>query len=63
MFRGQALLALGHAALAQVRKTVGDQSGRFAAGMGIDHGDAFHGRATSVQMSDGKRGPRRGATA
>jgi len=39
---GQQLLVLGHAAVAQVRKTAGDQTGRFTAGVGVDYLDAFH---------------------
>jgi hypothetical protein len=56
MLFGQPLSTLGHAAVAQVRKTGGHQAGRFAAGVGVDHGDAFHGMATSVQMSERKSG-------
>ena len=56
MLRGQYLTAFGHAAVAQLRKACGDQARGFAAGVGIDHGDAFHGRATSVQLSEPKSG-------
>ena len=56
MLFGQPLSTFGHAAAAQVRKTGGHQAGRFAAGVGVDHGDAFHGMATSVQMSERKSG-------
>ena len=60
---GQQLPACGHAAIAQVRKTGGHQAGGFAAGVGVDHGDAFHGRATSVQVSERQSGPGRGVAA
>ncbi|MNI69638.1 hypothetical protein D3C73_1254010 [compost metagenome] len=43
---GKDLAALGHAAIAQFRKTGGHQAGGFAAGVGIDHADAFHEGAT-----------------
>ncbi|MNP32894.1 hypothetical protein D3C76_1260980 [compost metagenome] len=44
VFLGKALAALGHAGVAKVGESVGDQAGRFAAGMGVDHGNAFHRR-------------------
>jgi hypothetical protein len=56
MMVGQLLSTLGHAAAAQIGKTGGHQTGGSAAGMGVDHSDAFHGMATSVQMSERKSG-------
>ncbi|MCY1449926.1 hypothetical protein D9M71_666990 [compost metagenome] len=53
----------GHAAGTQVGKTAGHQAGGFAASVGVDHGDAFHDRATSVQMSERKSGPCEGLAA
>ncbi|MNE57122.1 hypothetical protein D3C80_1520710 [compost metagenome] len=60
---GQSLATFGHTAAAQVRETGGHQAGGFAAGVGVDHGNAFHGWATSVQMSERKSGLSRGAPA